>query len=136
MSAGCAACGACCDPVIINADVLFGCNARARSEEHPVDNDRFITQHWHPESAWTDDEGGTWIGARCDAFDPETLLCTAHNDRPPVCRDYPWYGEEPGSSGVHLFAQCSYQADLPPGRRGPDARPLIPITVIPAREAA
>jgi Fe-S-cluster containining protein len=26
---------------------------------------------------------------RCDRFDEETRLCTAHADRPPICRAYP-----------------------------------------------
>lgn len=82
----------------------------------------FIAAHWVP----LDDD--TCV---CNAFDPETRLCTAHEDRPPVCRDFPWYGAEPESwrSG-DLMLQCSYLLDLPPDQRPEGARPLIPLTVI------
>jgi Fe-S-cluster containining protein len=26
---------------------------------------------------------------QCDRFDPQSRLCTAHDDRPPICRAYP-----------------------------------------------
>jgi Fe-S-cluster containining protein len=26
---------------------------------------------------------------QCDRFDPTTRLCTAHEERPPICRAYP-----------------------------------------------
>jgi len=26
---------------------------------------------------------------QCDRFDPASRLCTAHDDRPPICRAYP-----------------------------------------------
>ena len=31
----------------------------------------------------------------CDAYDSESHLCTAHEERPGICRGYPWYGREP-----------------------------------------
>ena len=137
MSAGCAACGDCCDPVIIEAGVFFGCAERARSQEFASANDRFITQHWHPVSAWKAEDGVQCISARCDMFDPDRRACTAYAGRPPVCGDYPWYGEKPGAERAScLPLRCSYAAALPPDHRRPDARPLIPLTVISAREAA
>ena len=136
MSAGCARRGSCCDPVIIEADVFSGCGERARSEEFPHDNDRFITQHWRPLSAWQAEDGTWYLPVRCDAFDPAHRTCTAHDSRPPVCRDFPWYGGEPGpDSAAGLESHCSYLADLRPDQREPDSRPLIPLTVI-TREAA
>jgi hypothetical protein len=136
MTAGCARCGSCCDPVIIEADVFFGCGERARSQEFPDHNDRFIAQHWHPLSAWTDHDGTSVLSVRCDAFDPERRACTAYEGRPPVCGDFPWYSEAPGTERASaLPPQCSFLADVPPARRPPESRPLIPLTVISAREA-
>jgi hypothetical protein len=83
----------------------------------------FIAAHWTP-------DGDT--GCKCDAFDPATAMCTAHDSRPPVCRDYPWYGREPGTGPdrIVLHSQCSYLADLPPDQRPERSRPLIPLTVV------
>lgn len=128
MPASCAACGDCCSPVVIEADVFLGCCARARSQETASHDDRFIAQHRHPLSGWTE-EGSTWLEARCDAFDPQARLCTAHAGRPPVCRDFPWYGGKPAASRLP-YLRCSYQADIPPGERAPGSRPLIPVTVL------
>jgi Fe-S-cluster containining protein len=130
-SAGCAACGSCCDPVVLKADVYTGCCERARAGDVVHDNDRFIAQHWHPQGAIVLD-AETLLELRCDAFDPATRLCTAREDRPPVCRDYPWYGEDPVTSGrgPRLYPDCSYLADVPPDQRPEGARPLIPLTVI------
>lgn len=128
MTASCAACGSCCDPVTIEAGVFLGCTARARSEEPASENDLFIAQHWHPLYGWPE-EPSTWIAVRCDAFDPVTRLCTAHEARPPVCSRFPWYGGTP-EPGRLPYLHCSYQADIPPGERDPDARPLIPVTVL------
>lgn len=51
----------------------------------------------------------------CDAFDYESNLCTAHDERPPVCSDFPWYNTPPGTRGAinRAFRRCSYWADVP-----------------------
>jgi Fe-S-cluster containining protein len=82
----------------------------------------FITKYWHSPD-------GTHY--ECSMFNPVTRECMAHDRRPPVCRDYPWYGEEPSAErGQHMGATCSYLWDLPRSERPDDARPLIPLTVI------
>jgi hypothetical protein len=43
-------------------------------------------------------------GACCD-----TRTCTAHDDRPPICSGYPWYGLLAGSRW--LDPPCSFHAD-------------------------
>lgn len=67
---------------------------------------RFILAHWHrlPEGE-----------ATCDRYDPVTRRCTVYEDRPPICRDYPWYssGRTPDSE-ERLPAGCSYRADWQP----------------------
>jgi Fe-S-cluster containining protein len=134
MTASCARCGDCCDPVIIEADAFLACGERARSEEFPHVNDRFIAQHWQPLSAWRADDGTWCFSVRCGMFDPESRACTAHDTRPPVCSGFPWYGDEPSAGRAHgLELHCSYLADLPPDQRKPDSRPFIPLTVITRR---
>jgi hypothetical protein len=81
----------------------------------------FIAAHWTPDGD---------SGCKCDAFDAVNRLCGAHESRPPVCRDYPWYGEEPSADRVNWAnPQCSYLADVPAGMRPEGSRPLIPLTV-------
>jgi Fe-S-cluster containining protein len=48
----------------------------------------------------------------CDAWDSTTKLCTMHEDRPPVCRGFPWYGGEP-NSGLWPWPQCAFWEDVP-----------------------
>lgn len=127
MSAGCARCGHCCDPVILHEpleELIAGA----------TESGDFIREHWT--------EIGSELGdhlVRCDRFDPETRLCTAHIDRPPICERFPFYGGQPKavwgpghSVGEHAGGKlgCSYLADLPPGWRPADVRPLIPLEVL------
>jgi Fe-S-cluster containining protein len=130
-SAGCAGCGRCCDPVILDHGTYTEAVAEARGEGEKRPSVVFIAQHWHPVSAWRDSDGEVMLDLRCDAFDPVTRLCTARGQRPLVCRDYPWYGDDPVTSGraATLYPECSYLADVPPAARPEGARPLIPITV-------
>ena len=159
MPASCAQCGACCDPVLFDDDTYRTLRTWtsealrdaadpateagwAHWREHGWDDSRelavawfrpdgtgranadFVTAHWH---ALGDGE------YRCDAFDPATRLCGAHDARPPVCRGFPWYSDGPtpeGAAGLTGIPQCSFLADVPPGDRPEGSRPLIPITVL------
>lgn len=135
MSAGCAGCGSCCDPVTLDADVFLAATRRARMQERPDAEDVFIARHWHPVGSWKATDGTQCISVRCDVFDPETRLCGAYGDRPPVCSRFPWYGREPGAGALPAYPHCSFLADLRPADRPAGSRPLIPLTVITSREA-
>lgn len=131
MTAGCAACGHCCDPVHLDPTVAF---------------DLVLGDPDNPSVAWFRDHfesvgiSGSHLLFKCDAFDPNTRLCTAHERRPPICRGFPWYGRAPNARTLaelipvdtHQGAAlgCSYLADLPPGWRPPNQRPLIPLEVL------
>ncbi len=129
MSLGRARCGGCCDPVTIGHDAVVRATARARSDGPGNEDDLFIAQHWRTESV--EDDGET-AHVRCDQFSSEHRTCRAHSSRPPVCRDYPWYGREPGQDNTEFayVPQCSYLLDLPPGKRPAGSRPLIPLEVL------
>ncbi len=154
MSAGCARCGSCCDPVPFErarADELAKWTSAALAgvtdpgsdegwrwwEQHGWSPDQreaaiaryatdgrwrknaeFITAHWTP----LDDDH-----CACDMFDRAHRLCMAQDTKPPVCRDFPWYGREPSAGFTRLPGQCSYLADLPPDQRPEGSRPLIPL---------
>ena len=79
----CTACGDCCDPVwypLGPADIAQ--SAHTTGAEDLV----FAAQHWRATGEHTADGMHAY---RCDRFDEETRLCTAHADRPPICRAYP-----------------------------------------------
>lgn len=132
MSLGCArGCGDCCDPVHLTFDQRDRMDYWRDvvedfwngAQPDPAGSLPFMLAHWHEFERY---DGGARY--RCDRFDPETRECTAHEDRPPVCSDYPWYGDDPvpGVTG----GRCSYLLDLPPDQRPEGSRPLIPIEVL------
>jgi Fe-S-cluster containining protein len=86
---------------------------------------------------WTDEDGNEqWRGARqiwrCLKFDTERRICTAHNERPQMCAEYPFYGKPPsarnGPNDDEL--RCSYWLAIDPADRPEGARPLIPLEVL------
>lgn len=77
--------------------------------ERHVQDCLFALEHWTSLGPcdWSEGKGEN---AACDRFDTETRLCTAHDDRPPVCRDYPWYGGEVTEERkLVLPTRCSFR---------------------------
>ena len=157
-SLGCAKCGACCQNLTVAADPTGGFDRWTTRALEGVPDPRVDWKHWLTHG-WTDDQrelaerrydpdGGLRADAdfitehwheidghpgnyRCDRFDPETLLCTAHDERPPVCRGFPWYGDGPSvERAANLDPACSFLLDVKPTDRPEGARPLIPVEVI------
>lgn len=117
----CAQCGDCCENMTLT---LTKVQARAivadplRCTADRVVDAQFFLDHWHRVGGAR--TGTTWS---CDRFDTETRTCTAHDDRPPVCRGYPWYEKEP-DSGRHLSKRCSFWADIHAAQRPPGVQPV------------
>lgn len=122
----CNACGGCCDPVAANFDL----------DDPPIPDSfdaaeslRFAHAHWTK----VGQDGGERFYA-CDAFDPETRLCTAHDDRPPICRGYPWNGRTRDvltsldAVRIRRFPLCEFWADLPPETRPEGWEPVLLTT--------
>jgi Fe-S-cluster containining protein len=78
----CSACGDCCDPVWYP---LGGADIRQSATTTGSADLAFAAAHWHP----TGERSEGMYAYRCDGFDAATRLCTAHDDRPPICRAYP-----------------------------------------------
>ncbi|HET6909056.1 MAG TPA: YkgJ family cysteine cluster protein [Mycobacteriales bacterium] len=78
----CSACGACCDPVWYP---LGAADIRQSAATTGAEDLVFAAAQWHATGEVTDG----MHAYRCDRFDEETRLCTAHDDRPPICRAYP-----------------------------------------------
>ena len=68
-----------------------------------------------------------------DCCDP-VRIDEAVIEKSPMCSNYPWYGSTPGDVLTkhpgHLPPRCSFALDVAPDLRRPDARPLIPLTVL------
>jgi Fe-S-cluster containining protein len=111
----CNRCGHCCEHLQLNftkAELRAYVGDTGGSASTPVTRDhlanaRFILGHWHRASG-----GGTATIYACDAFDPTTRLCTAQEDRPPICAGYPWYDAPPGWVTKQLPSPCSFNADV------------------------
>ena len=99
-------CGLCCDPVTLGFRLTD-----MQAQEHP--SAAFAREHWtlirtRP-SAYL---GGEEVDeVRCDAFDPATRLCTAREQRPPICSRFPWYDKTPDQER-ELPGGCSFNADV------------------------
>lgn len=94
-------CGRCCDPVVTSFDP-------ATKTDGP--STAFVREHWHVIRSKDTDAGPRWE-SRCDRFDPKTRLCTAHDERPPICSGFPWYGGQRGL--MPMDPGCSFNADVP-----------------------
>jgi Fe-S-cluster containining protein len=78
----CTSCGDCCDPIwypLGPADLRQSAST-TRSEDLV-----FAAAHW----AATGDSRDGMHAYQCDRFDVDSRLCTAHDERPPICRAYP-----------------------------------------------
>jgi len=138
----CAKCGDCCDHIYLRpsvAKLLREWGAFWRSENPSVErlvaagwerdtaeacfvnerlraNSTFVAEHW---TVIEDKETGPIHS--CDRFDSETRLCMAHDERPPICSGFPWYGEDPAEvarkaadeGGVLFSKRCSFVEDVP-----------------------
>jgi Fe-S-cluster containining protein len=115
----CARCGDCCDPVVFM--LTRGDLTRRLAEQYLAGEARrnlvFIDEHWHTIAVH---DGGRFSTLRCDMFDAESRLCTAHAQRPPICSGFPWYGEAPRPT-LMLSPRCSFNADV---------RTMLPIVAV------
>ena len=123
MAAACSKCGLCCRAVGIRLSKReLGALARQGNPDG-----RFVAVHWHRISRTEALRRNPGLAHRirtaraagralyfyeCDAFDRGTNLCTAHADRPSVCRGFPWYGRAPEARLLLPFQECSFWEDL------------------------
>jgi len=132
----CARCGDCCDPVTVSFHVeTYAPRRLAEPDLSPEarENCEFMLAHWTTTASLVreGEAGEVTVGyeVRCDAFDPAARLCGAHEARPPVCRDFPWYGravdDVEGRAVVAdgLSPRCSFNRDVP-------GRTFLPLTVV------
>lgn len=81
----------------------------------------FIYLHWQPITekeafkinphlkTWSDTEGHYYT---CKCFDSEHNKCTVHDNKPAVCRDYPYYGGNINKGEKFYSENCGYKIDV------------------------
>jgi Fe-S-cluster containining protein len=116
----CNQCGACCRVLTLaqSPEELGRVAALTRVLGIPSDY-QFAAEHWHPltreEAMGRNPFYTSRLSADAHLYWCDRLAddgrCTAYEERPLVCRGYPWYGEAP-SPMVLADERCGYGVDL------------------------
>lgn len=136
-------CGRCCSPVTL--PYRYAALTSAQRDQIEPENRDWIEEHLteisprrtgldevrdYMKSGITDGLfGGRYFQIvshfyRCDWYDPDTRECKAHDQRPPICSGYPWYGDAPDSTKA-IPPQCGFLTDV-------NVEP-IPVQIVPRR---
>lgn len=112
----CNKCGDCCEVIPFFLKKEDFANKRYKDYQNQY-NQAFIIEHWHRISDHTRYEELFGVSPKnflytCDMFDKENRLCMAHDDRPNVCSDYPWYNKSVPNGDPYLSKNCSYWEDV------------------------
>jgi Fe-S-cluster containining protein len=108
-------CGSCCDPVILSEGFVHRAFAFGPAQPQA----EWIWANWEP---ITVEETGS-AQLRCINYDVATRACLAYDTRPPVCRDFPFYGKPPALENGPRSNICGYQAEM-----GRTVLPLVAVT--------
>ncbi len=113
---GCSMCGDCCEDIVLSVD--HGTIISVMNPRHPRSTDgkyrrdaAFINKNMRPTGKVIRHGAQVKQVLECAKFDTETRKCTAHNERPEVCRRYPWYGKTPERGDKSMKGRCSFLAD-------------------------
>lgn len=116
-------CGACCDPVVLPYTRLEAMRDPTISAEErrwasdalqPMGDKEGYAKMPHLRNRAMADQFG--VPARvfffsCRHLDQETRRCNDYENRPAVCRGFPWQGQAPRpDAGLPL--QCAFRADI------------------------
>lgn len=116
-------CGACCAAVLLTVTLESVETMRnRRGEGDAVGGDwAHLLDHFYPISADEANRRNPHLHARvgggfryfgCDWYDPQTKLCTHHDERPRLCREYPFYGAPLAPGQIWYTPECGYAADV------------------------
>ncbi len=120
VSGSCNGCGACCRVLTLDQspEEIQGIAAITRVLGIPSDH-VFAAEHWRPLTRAEAMERNPYYTSRlpagahlytCDRLGADGR-CLAYEDRPLVCRGYPWYGEAPRSMAL-ADLDCGYHIDV------------------------
>lgn len=105
-------CGDCCEDIRISVDLrsIRQSLASGKVAGKWAKDANFILTNMIPDGTVKRDGGRVKQTLQCAKFDKETRKCTAHNDRPDMCRQYPYYGRKPSADST-MGGRCSFLAD-------------------------
>jgi Fe-S-cluster containining protein len=119
----CNGCGACCRVIFLeqSPDEVQRMAALTRVLGIPSDH-AFVAEHWRPLTRDEAMQRNPFYTSRlapdahlytCDRLGDDGA-CMAYDERPFVCRGYPWYGQAPRPMAL-ADEECGYRVDLVPG---------------------
>lgn len=122
----CSQCGDCCENIHLSHDLRRMRQELASGKAAGVwaKDANFILKNMIPDGTVVR-QGKVKQTLQCLKFDKETRKCTAHNERPQMCRQYPFYGRDPLQSGgdTSMGGRCSFLADA-----GYKMLPIVEVT--------
>lgn len=117
----CNGCGACCRTILLDQapDEIQQMATLTRVLGIPSDH-QFVAEHWRPLTRGEAMERTPFYVSRLPAdahfYTCERLgadgRCSAYDERPLVCRGYPWYDEPPRRMPL-ADPECGYRVDAP-----------------------
>jgi Fe-S-cluster containining protein len=121
LAGACNGCGACCRVIVLAQapDEVARMAALTRVLGIPSDH-VFVAEHWRPLTRDEAMQRNPFYTSRlpadahlytCDRLGDDGR-CTAYEERPLVCRGYPWYGDAPRDVPL-ADADCGYAVDIP-----------------------
>ena len=114
-------CGACCKVLVLEQSPEEVRQMAALTRVLGIPSDHiFAAEHWHPLTREEAMRLNPFYTSRvradahlytCDRLGADGR-CTAYEERPLVCRGYPWYDEPPREMPL-ADPECGYAVDLP-----------------------
>ena len=122
LAGACNGCGACCRVIFLeqSPEEVRQMAALTRVLGIPSDH-AFVAEHWRPLARDEAMQRNPFYTSRlapeahlytCDRLGDDGR-CMAYDERPLVCRGYPWYGQAPRPMAL-ADADCGYGVDLAP----------------------
>lgn len=125
----CNQCGACCRVLTLEQSPTEVQQIAALTRVLGIPSDhQFAAVHWHPLTRAEAMERNPFYVSRlapdvhlyaCDRLGDDGR-CLAYEERPLVCRGYPWYDRPPKRMALP-DAECGYAVDMPPADDDGDA---------------
>lgn len=140
----CGLCGDCCEDILYHSHAALRTAFKRTGSMAP--SAPFVLEHWHAVNKDAFIKSSVPVGKRrrarrelrgksiynCDRFDPVSRLCTAHDERPPVCAGFPFYDGGPIRDRIGGRYRCSYWWDIPPEEWPKQAKPIgfVPLAEV------
>jgi Fe-S-cluster containining protein len=107
----CNKCGDCCENIWIDIDFIEKIKTTGLDRKDLTPSKSNWIDFYFIKANWISNGDDTYS---CNMFNKETRLCEAHDERPPVCVGYPWYGREPNPDNppFEKYKNCAFWEDI------------------------